>query len=234
MAFVSANSHDGSEFISGLALELLDELRIRMMECRLVLSALPDEADMNFDELDVELHTAQEAATRAYAAASVVHQGARLDPRWGNGWSRPKAIFARHQAAVRDGAPKVDPKPALGDRVERSLWQLPGMHNVDRAPDARPKCTGTVRTTKRPCTAGAVYLGSGLFAAHCYSHATPAERAQCRAHHDFVDTFQSTAYTDLLERQREVGERLSVQWLQDRDSRGKWVDEVSSADRADR
>jgi hypothetical protein len=34
-----------------VALVLLDELRMRMMECRLVLQALPDEADLNFDEL---------------------------------------------------------------------------------------------------------------------------------------------------------------------------------------
>nr|WP_319449837.1 MULTISPECIES: hypothetical protein [unclassified Mycobacterium] len=204
-----------------------------MMECRLVLKALPDEADMNFDELERDLHTAQQAARLAYEAASVVHQGARLDPRWGSDWSRPKAIFARHGAAVRDGAPRVDPKPASGDLLERWLWRLPATDSVDGAPEVRPTCTGTVRATKRPCTAAAIYLGSGVFGAHCYSHATPMERDQYRAHHDSVSAQQSTSYTDLLERQRGVGERLSEQWLQHRDNRSKWVDEVRSATRTE-
>ena len=235
MVFVFANSHGAqpSEYVSGLALELLDELRIKMMECRLVLKALPDEADMNFDELEHDLHIAQEAAHQAYDAASVVHQGARLDPRWGNGWSRPKAIFARHDAAVRDGALRIDPKFGLGDRLERVLWQLSTSECVDHVPDVRSKCTGTVRATKRPCRASAIYLGSGLFGAHCYSHATAAERDQYRKHQDSVGASQSDAYTDLLGRQRDVGEQLSVQWLQHRDTRRQWVDAVASASRAE-
>lgn len=64
---VSANSHHAqpSEYVSDLALELLDEVRIRMMECRLVLKALTDEADLNFEELDRDLHAAQQSARTA-------------------------------------------------------------------------------------------------------------------------------------------------------------------------
>lgn len=232
---MSANSHDDqlSEYVSGLALELLDELRIAMMECRLVLTALPDEADLNFDELECELYTAQQSARRAYQAASLVHQGVQLDPRWGSDWSRPKAIFARHSAAVRNGAPRVDPKVAVGDRMERALWQLPATDSVDQGPAVRPTCTGTVRTTKRRCTVSAVYLGSGLFGAHCYSHATPAERDQYRAHRDSVSAQESTSYTDLLERQRGVGQRISERWLKLRARRQQWIDEFSSVTRAE-
>ena len=130
---VSANSHHGqpSEYVSEIALELLDEVHIRMMECRLVLKALTDEADLNFAELDRDLHAAQQSARRAYEAGSVVHQGARLDARPGSDWSRPNEIFARHEAAVRAGAARVDPTSAMGDCLERSLWQLPTSGSVD-------------------------------------------------------------------------------------------------------
>lgn len=130
---MSANSHHGqpSEQVSDLALELLDEVHIRMMECRLVLKALTEEADLNFDELDRDLHAAQQSARRAYEAGSVVHQGAQLEPRRGGDWSRPEEIFARHHAAVRAGAARVDPTSAMGDCLERSLWHLPTSGSVD-------------------------------------------------------------------------------------------------------
>jgi hypothetical protein len=227
---VFANSRPGepSEYVSGLALELLDELRIRMMECRIVLQALPNEADMNFDELDRDLHTAQQGARLAYEAASVVHQGARLNDRWGSDWSRPKAIFARQGAAVRDGAPRVDPKPALGDHVERALWQLPAADRVEDAIAVRPACTGTVRATKRRCAVSAIYLGSGLFAAHCYSHATPEEREQYRTHQGAVNAQQSSSHANHLRRVRAIGERISERWLQHRENRRLWVTELTS------
>lgn len=227
---MSANSHDErcSEYVSGLAVALLDELRITLMECRLMLTALPDEADMNFDDLDYELHTVQRSAHQAYQAASLVHQGARLDPRWGTDWSRPKALFARHSAAVRGGAPRLDPAPAMGGGMERALWQLPATDRVDDVPKERPTCAGTVRTTKRRCTMAALYLGSGLFAAHCYSHATPDERDQYRAHQDATRTKETTSYTDLLALRRRIGENIGQQWLQRRDRRTTLFDEAHS------
>ncbi|SKU60283.1 Uncharacterised protein [Mycobacteroides abscessus subsp. massiliense] len=42
------------------------------------------------------LHGTQEA----YQAASIVHRGGELAERWSNALSRPKPIFARHNAAV--------------------------------------------------------------------------------------------------------------------------------------
>ncbi len=37
----------------------------------------------------------------------------------------------------------------------------------------RPKCGGVVKSTGEDCANTAIYLGSGMFGAHCYSHATP-------------------------------------------------------------
>lgn len=193
-----------------------------------MLTALPDEADMNFDDLDYELHTVQRSAQQACQAASLVHQGARMDPRWGNDWSRPKAIFARHSAAVRGGAPRVDPAPAMGDGMERVLWQLPATDRVDDVPKVRPTCSGTVRTTKRRCTMAALYLGSGLFGAHCYSHATPDERDEYRVHQDAMRAKETTSYTDLLALRRRIGENIGQRWLQHRDRRTTLFDEAGS------
>jgi len=217
-----------TEYVSGLALELLDELRIRMMECRLVLQALPDEADLNFDELEGDLYAAQQSAHTAYEAASLVHQGARLDARWGAHWSRPKAIFARHAAAVRDGASKVTPVLTLGDRLERALWQLPASDRVEDTVGTRPKCSGTVRATRTRCTATAIYIGAGSFGAHCYSHATPDERNQYRTYRDTITAAQSDSHDRLLGRRRGIGENLSERWLQMRTERRQWVDEIGA------
>lgn len=64
-----------------------------------------------------------------------------MDARWGAGWSRPKAIFARHGVAVREGAPKITPQPTLGDWLERTMWQVPVPYNVDGSDRRGPKCS---------------------------------------------------------------------------------------------
>jgi hypothetical protein len=227
--FSTSRGPESSEYVSGVALDVLDEMRIRMMECRLVLANLSDQADMNFDELEQDLRAAQQGAQEAYEAASLVHQGAALEPRWGTSWSRPRAVFARHHAAVRQGANKVHPESGLGDRLERSLWQLPGVDRVEDAGAVRPKCSGTVRTTGAKCVSSAIYLGSGLFGAHCYSHATAEERNQYRAHHEKASSQLSNSHELLLVRQRGVGEAIAEQWLQRRENRRQWIDDIDSA-----
>jgi hypothetical protein len=227
--YATPRASEPCEYASGLALEVLEELRIKVMECRLVLQALPDEADLNFDELERDLHAVQLGARQAYEAASLVHQGAQLDARWGLGWSRPKAIFARHGAAVRQGAIKINPKPTLGDRLERALWQLPTPDRIEDVVGVRPKCSGTVHTTGHKCAVSAIYLGSGLFGAHCYSHATPEERDQYRTHHETVIAAQSDSHARLLGRQRGVGKNITERWLQQRTDRRQWVEAMATA-----
>lgn len=63
----------------------------------------------------------------------MAHLGGRLDLRPGGDWSRPKEIFARHDAAVRAGAARVDPTSTIGDCLERLLWLLPTSGSVDHA-----------------------------------------------------------------------------------------------------
>lgn len=215
------------ESVSSFALEVLDELRMRMLECLLVLQALPEEADLNFDEIENDIHTVQRGARNAYEAASLVHQGAALGERWGANVSRPKAIFARHNAAVRGGARQIKPMRALSDRVERHLWQLPAVDATQNVTGARPKCSGMVRSTGDPCASSAIYLGSGMFGAHCYSHASVAERDRYRVHHEEVAARQCDSREELLEHQRSIGHKITAHWIAQRGQRMRWVEQMS-------
>lgn len=229
IVFETDSDFDPDETVSSLALDVIDELRMKMLECLLVLQTLPEEADLNLTELANDILAAHRGTLEAYQAASIVHQGAELDERWGHGLSRPKAIFARHNAAVRRGATKVLPIAALCDRLERHLYQLPRPDRTQTVAGERPKCGGVVKTTGEDCTNSAIYLGSGMFGAHCYSHATTTEREQYRAHHEENDARQARSHTDLRKLQRAVGEKIVAHWISTRERRTQWVDAVVSS-----
>ncbi|WP_166908014.1 hypothetical protein [Mycobacterium sp. DL440] len=73
-----------SEYVSGIALDVLDEFYMRVLELRLVLEeVLAWEADLNFDELECLLWEVQQGLRDAHAAASLVRQRAALDESWG-------------------------------------------------------------------------------------------------------------------------------------------------------
>ncbi|WP_016888827.1 hypothetical protein [Mycobacteroides abscessus] len=224
--FETDSDFDPDETVSSLALDVIDELRMKMLECLLVLQTLPAEADLNFADLANDVLAAHRSTLEAYQAASIVHQGAELDERWGNGLSRPKAIFARHNAAVRHGATKVTAMPALCDRLERHLYQLPRPDRTQAVAGARPKCSAMAKSTGEDCTNSAIYLGSGMFGAHCYSHATPTEREQYRVHHEQNDARQARSHADLRNLQRAVGEKIAAHWISTREQRAQWVNDI--------
>lgn len=224
--FETHSDFDPDETVSSLALNVIDELRMKMLECLLVLQILPDEADLNFVDLSNDVLAAHRGTQEAYQAASIVHQGGELAERWGNALSRPKAIFARHNAAVRVGAPKVTPMPALCDRLERHLYQLPRPDRTQTVAGARPKCSGIVKTTGEDCTNSAIYLGSAMFGAHCYLHATTDERERYRRHHEENDARQARSHADLRKLQRALGEKIAAHWISTRDQRVQWVNDI--------
>ncbi|SKF51209.1 Uncharacterised protein [Mycobacteroides abscessus subsp. abscessus] len=226
IVFETESGPTPDETVSALALDVIDELRIKMLECLLVLQTLPSEADINFADLSGDLLAAHRGTQEAYQAASIIYQGAELDERWGNNLSRPKAIFARHNAAIRRGATKVTPMLGLGDRLERYLYQLPRPDRTRTVASARPRCTGMVKATGENCVSSAIYLGSGMFGAHCYSHATPTEREQYRAHHEENDARLARSHTDLRKMQRAVGEEIAAHWIASRPQRVEWVDKI--------
>lgn len=121
---------DDEECASDLALDLLEELRLTLVECCLVLKILPPEACLNLRDLEQLLVLAHNDARQAYGAASLLRQGAELDDRWGHNHSRPKAVFARHSAAVHRGAQRIRPIAPFSDHFERYVWQLPEESSV--------------------------------------------------------------------------------------------------------
>lgn len=173
------------EHVSEFAMDLLDEPRWALSECLLVLKFLPAEADVAFIDLQQHLVTAQLNAKVVYEACSLMHQGPELDEPWGSGPSRPMAVVARHNAAVRGGSPRVRPLPTISDGFERHVWQPPGLDRSQDFSGARPQCSALVRDTGKPCSGVAIYLGAGTFAAHCPEDSEPGLRREPRSggHH---------------------------------------------------
>lgn len=100
------------------------------------------------------------------------------------GPSRPMAVFARHAAAAKAGASRVAPIPGHTDMVEARLDRRPQSDLSQDYLGSRPRCAGIVAKSGIPCTSAAIYLGSGTFAQHCYSHGTPGERDRYREHQE--------------------------------------------------
>lgn len=166
----------GQESASAKALVLLDELGISLLESVLVLESLRAEVDLNFDELTRGIQRLQLLAEEAFGAATLLHQGAELAEAWGAPPSRPRAIFARHAAAVRAGAVAFSRRDSTSAVSERKIRQLPNVDRAAGAASSRPTCQAIIRKTGQPCESAAIYLGSGSFAQHCYSHSSRAER----------------------------------------------------------
>jgi hypothetical protein len=131
---------DTGEHVTGVALDLLDELRLTLMECVLVLKMLPGEADLNFVDIEQQILLTHHYAKQAHHAASLVNQGATLNARWGKSLSRPKAVFARHNAAVQLGALQLRPLPMISDEFEDRLWRLPAVNSAVAESDSMATC----------------------------------------------------------------------------------------------
>lgn len=121
------------EWASTHGLTLLDELRVSIAECLLVVEWLPGNVDLNFDDLCADLLAVQRSAQEACKAASLLNQRAALESAWTTNLSRPKAVLARHSAAVRNGAPRTSPVASENERIENLLWKAPSNDSPDEA-----------------------------------------------------------------------------------------------------
>lgn len=125
------------EWASAQGLTLLDELRVSMVECLLVVESLAGNVDLNLDDLTAELQAVQRSAQQAYKAASLLNQRATLETAWTANLSRPKAVLARHSAAVRNGAPQMSPIAPHTERIENLLWNRPPADRPDEVNSQR-------------------------------------------------------------------------------------------------
>lgn len=94
----------GSEdFASVDAVAVLDEITVELFDMMLAISMLEITNDLRCDELVGAIQDSFDLAEQARGAASLLFQGAVLDPNWSRQPSRPKAVWARHTSAVRAG-----------------------------------------------------------------------------------------------------------------------------------
>lgn len=212
---------------SPLGLQILEELRVLLLECQLVLISLADEVDLNFEECLGGLTAVRELIAQASGAASLLSQNAALDSSWSTGPSRPKAIYARHTAAVNAGAPRLTPTTSLIGTVEARLERLPHSDLSQNYSGSRPGCTGFVAKTGKRCTNTAIYLGAGSFAQHCYSHSTPGERQRYRDHQDRQNQALEDSWLERGELLRLIGRNIIDDWVQNRGQQPPWLIELA-------
>lgn len=169
--------HPGEDSASEVGVEALDLLQHAILECMLVIETLPEEVDMNLDELEAGLRSVMGSARRASGAARILFACGDLDERWGDKPSRPKAVFARHHAQKLAGAPPIVPEES---DVEKFFSGVRSIAITGDSPGgAGPSATCSAQTRfNLSCANRVVYLGGGDFAEHCRSHLTGDETAR--------------------------------------------------------
>ncbi|MBP2456161.1 hypothetical protein [Mycolicibacterium lutetiense] len=113
---------DRKEAATALAVEVLDELRVSVLECLLALDAIGQETIIDFEPLTESLVASGGVARQAFIAASLLNQDAEFAPlcRESN-CTTPSSIINRHLAAVADGAPATLPDRSDVDDFETEI-----------------------------------------------------------------------------------------------------------------
>lgn len=113
------------ESATALAVEVLDELRVSVLERLLALHAIGQEAIIDFDALTESLALSGQVARQAFVAASLLHQGAELAAACcEDRCTTPGSIINRHLAAVAEGAAAVSPDRSDVDDFETEIGGL--------------------------------------------------------------------------------------------------------------
>lgn len=207
-----------------LGLDVLDEMCIALLECLIAAEAVQFEAGLNLDELLTALCAIQQPARSAFRAASLLHQGAAMTESWSTTRSRPKAVFARHRAAVRQGASPSNPLEPTAVRFNQALNANNTVDDARSVAGTGPQCAGQAGTTTEECTTTAVYLGLGEFAAHCYAHLTAVEHRRFRQYQCDVALQQHAVTQTLNERAWRAADLVFAEWLQRRSRGTRWLD----------
>lgn len=116
---------DRKEAASALAVEVLDELRVSVLECLLALDAIGQETTIDFEPLSESLVASGRVARQAFIAASLLNQDAEFAPvRRESNCMAPSSIINRHLAAVAEGAPVTPPDRSDVDDFEAEIGGL--------------------------------------------------------------------------------------------------------------
>lgn len=113
---------DHRESATALAVEVLDELRVSVLECLLALDAIGQETIIDFEPLTESLVTSGRVARQAFIAASLLNQDAEFASLCHeNSCMTPVSIINRHLAAVAEGAPATTPDRSDVDEFETEI-----------------------------------------------------------------------------------------------------------------
>lgn len=209
------------------AADALDELCLRLLECRLVLEALTHEIGVSTQTMKRNLLTAEALARQTREAISLIAQGAELaDPRAGE-VPLPRNIRTRHSAAVRRGAPLIQPEPTRLERLNPSLATVLAESNVHDRERTR-RCLAPVQEAAVQCNGSALYLGDNRFA-NCRKHAL---ETQIDRHLRFRASAAARAEATeaVIRKQVAYGQRLVDDWLDRRTMKQAWFEEAQAND----
>lgn len=218
--FPAATPAEAAPPTSQWSIEILDELRIVLLECVLVLGVLPKESGLHLNALADAVNTAHRDAQQAHRAASLLRQGAALHS-WLDRCERrhPHTVLLEHEEAVRRGAVPVTAAESQAIRIERRIWHSAARHAAAAA--SGPGCVAQLEPDGTRCGAQALHRDAESFGVHCYRHANENERN--------VD-WQVEA--ELYERERELvsgyqrafGREVAAAWMQRRRQSPRWFD----------
>ncbi|WP_237570813.1 hypothetical protein [Mycolicibacterium lacusdiani] len=211
------------DFATPDGIEVLDQLCLTLLECLLIANDVQRDVGLNLDELISGLSAIQNTARSAFRAASLLNQRAELEVAWSDYFSRPKAIFARHHAAVRSGARMVRPREPAASLFDAELDDAMPIDDGPQVGTPRPACTSATKA-KRACSNTAIYLGSGVFAQHCYSHLTAVERRRFDKHRDEIAALEDRLLEEGAQHIARAAELVRLEWQRKRQTDGTWID----------
>lgn len=219
------------DFATPDGIELLDQLCLTLLECLLIANDVQRDVGLNLDELISGLGAIQNTARSAFRAASLLNQQAELEVAWSEYFSRPKAIFARHHAAVRSGARKIRPRELTASLFDALMDDAAPIDDGTELKAPKPSCTSATKA-QRACSNSAMYLGSGKFAQHCYSHLTAVERRRFDRHRRETAALEDHLLDMHAQHIAQAAELVRLEWQRKRQTDGTWIDTQAAWQRA--
>ncbi|MEE6166332.1 MULTISPECIES: hypothetical protein [unclassified Mycolicibacterium] len=180
------------EWATARGIEILDELCLTLLECRVVLRNVQSDVGLTLDELDRDLGSAQYSARLAHSAAVLLCEGAAMVESWSRYPARPKAVHARHQVAVERGAVQISPTKPTADRYEEILRRPDGAA-APAAPPSGRRCATYLKQAGKPCRRRRVRIDSDELADHCVYHLNAMERHRYERYLKELESLRQTA-----------------------------------------
>jgi hypothetical protein len=216
------------EGVSALTVEILDELRVSVLECWIVVEALDVGRSLNLDEMVTGIGGVQRAVADAFLAASLIQQGAELEASHGDdNCPTPRSVIERHQAAVDRGASAVYADESRAARFVHMLRSL--SRDEVQVTGPQPQCGAAVSNTANRCVNSALYLGAGNYGKTCYIHANRKERDKYYQRCEAILRERRSRWEDLRrECVRATGVRIADLWIQRRMNHWTWLEELAN------